>query len=86
MSDVTTAAFDPIFWVHHCNIDRLWSLWDATQGRQWGAAPEREWFDACLWWFYDADGQIKNESRASFYIQNKIGVAYDSDPAGPPRL
>jgi len=21
------AAFDPIFWFHHCNIDRLWAVW-----------------------------------------------------------
>lgn len=24
---VPTAAFDPIFWSHHANIDRLWSHW-----------------------------------------------------------
>jgi hypothetical protein len=27
MQDVTTAAFDPIFWVHHANIDRIWQQW-----------------------------------------------------------
>lgn len=32
MSDPTTAALDPIFWLHHCNIDRLWTRWMA-QGR-----------------------------------------------------
>ncbi len=29
MSDPATAALDPIFWLHHCNIDRLWSRWNA---------------------------------------------------------
>lgn len=29
MSQVPTAAFDPIFWSHHTMIDRLWSLWQA---------------------------------------------------------
>ena len=24
-----TAALDPIFWLHHANIDRLWSVWIA---------------------------------------------------------
>jgi tyrosinase len=24
-----TAAFDPIFWAHHGNIDRLWAVWQA---------------------------------------------------------
>lgn len=32
MSDPATAALDPIFWMHHCNIDRLWARWIA-QGR-----------------------------------------------------
>jgi tyrosinase len=27
MSEVPLAAFDPIFWAHHCMIDRLWWLW-----------------------------------------------------------
>ena len=27
MGDPDTAAQDPIFWLHHCNIDRLWWLW-----------------------------------------------------------
>jgi tyrosinase len=27
MSQVPTAAYDPIFWAHHAMIDRLWYLW-----------------------------------------------------------
>jgi tyrosinase len=27
MSDPDTAALDPIFWLHHANIDRLWEAW-----------------------------------------------------------
>ncbi len=27
MSDPDTAALDPIFWLHHANIDRLWQAW-----------------------------------------------------------
>ena len=27
MSNPTTSAFDPIFWSHHCMIDRLWWIW-----------------------------------------------------------
>ena len=33
MSDPATAALDPIFWLHHCNIDRLWEVW-RNQGPQ----------------------------------------------------
>ncbi len=27
MGSINTAAYDPIFWVHHCFVDRLWRLW-----------------------------------------------------------
>ena len=27
MAQVKAAAQDPIFYLHHCNIDRLWNLW-----------------------------------------------------------
>ena len=27
MGSFFTAGLDPIFWLHHCNIDRLWEVW-----------------------------------------------------------
>lgn len=27
MAAVATSAYDPIFWAHHCMIDRVWYLW-----------------------------------------------------------
>jgi tyrosinase len=30
MGSVPWAAGDPIFWLHHCNIDRLWASWNAA--------------------------------------------------------
>jgi tyrosinase len=27
MGQIPFAAFDPIFWAHHCMIDRVWRLW-----------------------------------------------------------
>ena len=32
MGSVAVAAFDPIFWAHHCMIDRIWYLWQLRQG------------------------------------------------------
>jgi tyrosinase len=29
MGTVPWAANDPIFWLHHCNIDRIWASWNA---------------------------------------------------------
>jgi tyrosinase len=33
MGDPRTAALDPIFWLHHANIDRLWQVWLNDGGR-----------------------------------------------------
>ncbi|KAM0425576.1 hypothetical protein ACHAPT_009107 [Fusarium lateritium] len=35
MSDVPVAAFDPIFWLHHCQIDRLLAMWQSLNWNLW---------------------------------------------------
>jgi len=35
MSDPSVAAFDPIFFLHHCNVDRFLSLWSALNPGVW---------------------------------------------------
>ncbi len=32
MGSVSTAAYDPVFFAHHCMIDRLWYLWQVRWG------------------------------------------------------
>jgi tyrosinase len=32
MGVIATSAFDPVFWAHHCMIDRLWYLWQLRWG------------------------------------------------------
>jgi tyrosinase len=34
MSFLTTAPADPLFWMHHAMIDRLWSIWQASHPGQ----------------------------------------------------
>jgi len=31
MSDITISAFDPLFWLHHCNMDRFYYNWMSIQ-------------------------------------------------------
>ena len=35
MSIVPTAAFDPVFWLHHCNVDRLLAIYHAINPSVW---------------------------------------------------
>jgi tyrosinase len=39
MAEVATAAYDPIFWSHHCMIDRIWWLWQLRNGNS-GMPPD----------------------------------------------
>jgi len=39
MSDLSYSSFDPIFWFHHANIDRLWQIWQQGEGKR---VQERE--------------------------------------------
>jgi tyrosinase len=53
MADVSRAAGDPVFWVHHCNIDRLWSAWvKAGGGREMPPKTDAWWRQQ---WAYDLD-------------------------------
>lgn len=81
MASVRTAAFDPIFWVHHCNIDRLWSVWDCLPSREWGTVPAQSWFAEKPWWFHDFDGTVHNLERSFYLTHGKLGIRFDSDSA-----
>ncbi|KJK87485.1 hypothetical protein H633G_08670 [Metarhizium anisopliae BRIP 53284] len=35
MADVPVASFDPIFWLHHCNVDRLLAIWQYLNPDKW---------------------------------------------------
>ncbi|KAF8171240.1 tyrosinase [Mycena galopus ATCC 62051] len=46
MSDPSVAGFDPIFFLHHCNVDRMLALWSALNPGVWvssGAATGGTW-------------------------------------------
>lgn len=45
MGSVATSAYDPIFWAHHCMIDRIWYLWQLDHP---GARLPRRYLDLAL--------------------------------------
>lgn len=47
MSDPDTAGLDPIFWLHHANIDRLWEVWLQRNHRHQNPT-ESAWLDGPL--------------------------------------
>jgi tyrosinase len=38
---LNTSPNDPVFWLHHANVDRLWEAWSEVHGREY--LPEGGW-------------------------------------------
>lgn len=85
MRAFNTAALDPIFWVHHCNIDRLWSVW---QGRDPGHLNpvESQWLTAISFEFHDANGNEISMNSSQVVNTTAAPLLYQyedvSDPLG----
>jgi tyrosinase len=63
MTSTVTASFDPIFWIHHAEIDRFWVGWNANGNLNptndgWLNATDDSFHDTR--WNFWADGNIDN--------------------------
>lgn len=85
MGRTDTAALDPVFWLHHANIDRLWFAWASRPGHdnptdpRWITQEHR---------FFDADGSERRLAASAIVdIIGQLGYRYESSvPVLPPPL
>lgn len=85
MQDPRTAAFDPIFWLHHCNIDRLWEVWRRADPTH--VEPvEPAWRTGTQFAMHNADGLPFTFNSEQTLDTTKVlhGYVYDEPPATPP--
>lgn len=73
MGDPRTAAEDPIFWVHHCNIDRIWEVW-IKNGPHTNPAGA---FTTESFTFPGVNGQTVTHKVADMFDTKKLGYTYD---------
>ena len=64
MGNVGYAAFDPVFWAHHCMIDRMWWLWQ--QSGRMNAVPFAGWEGIVLEPFNLTVGDVLNANALGF--------------------
>ena len=79
MSDVPSSAFDPIFYLHHCNIDRLWASWENSFPALRMTKDEFSQQKLTQYIFFDENGkEVKYTSNNEVYdaIRN-VDYTYD---------
>ena len=79
MGAVSWAANDPIFWLHHCNIDRIWASWNRAGGRN----PTDEGFLSRVFTFVDETGKPLQRTVADVLDTVPLGYVYDRYLARP---
>lgn len=72
------SPLDPIFWLHHANVDRIWAEWEKAHP---GRLPnDKVWRDLKLDTFFDLKGK-KVGDKVSEYLDNySLGYRYDTQP------
>lgn len=76
MSDVRRAALDPVFWLHHANIDRLWEAWLSKCGSR--ANPKDATWLNKTYSFVDETGTIVN-MKGSQVVKTAATLNYRYD-------
>lgn len=73
MGWVPTAGFDPIFWTHHSNIDRIWQIWTNSKN---GKMVTLEELKSAPWpyVFFDESGK-----RVEYTPEQVLEILYTMD-------
>ena len=82
MADPGTAALDPIFYLHHANIDRMWAEWNANGNAnptdpKWLAGPIRKFvmpWPVAQSWYYTPT-QVDNLNKLNYTYEDLVAQA-----------
>ena len=73
------APVDPIFWLHHANIDRLWDIWAARERRAGRTAMPEDvatWSNEPFLFFADASTPGGEASSGRYLHSSELGYRY----------
>ena len=69
----TQSALDPIFMMHHCNIDRIWAVWNVNNQNSNNPLWTGMTFQNN---FYNPDGSFYSPKVSDMYIPETLGYTY----------
>lgn len=82
MSSVSTAAKDPVFWLHHCNIDRLWEEWLRKCGGRVNPS-DAAWLNKSYTFFDETGTAISMTGSQVVSTASQLNYKYDFPPKLP---
>jgi tyrosinase len=74
MGGFDTAGLDPIFWLHHANIDRLWDVWLGQPGR--ANSTEAAWLTGVTFKFHD-ENAVPQTQRSKDVTDQQLDYVYE---------
>jgi hypothetical protein len=80
MSYFTCAARDPIFWLHHSNIDRLWQVWLNKLGGRQNPISNPTWATQTFTFFDENKHQVKLTGCQIVDIASQLNYKYEGVP------
>lgn len=81
MGSVPTAAQDPIFFLHHCNIDRLWNLWLAQGGGRVDPLTDTTWRTQRFTFFNEKGKAVRMTGCDVLRAAQQLHYVYEGEPA-----
>jgi tyrosinase len=80
MNDPNIAGRDPIFWLHHNNVDRLWKRWLEQGGGRANPVQDAHWMNQ-KFPFFDENGRpVEMSSKDVIETEAQLGYRFDDDP------
>ncbi|KAH1102148.1 hypothetical protein GYH30_036625 [Glycine max] len=70
-----SAARDPIFFSHHANVDRMWSIWKTIPGGKRRDFTDPDWLESAFF-FYDENKNLVRVKVKDSLDTRKLGYVY----------
>jgi len=71
---------DPVFWLHHSNIDRLWKRWIALGNGRTNPTGDSVWMNHVFTFFDENGNQVNLTGAQVLNTASQLGYRYDDDP------